>query len=427
MAQDVPRLVDHLFRREAGKMAAYLVRAFGPARLELAEDVVQDVLCRALELWPARGVPENPSAWLMRAARNRAVDILRRDGRLSFFAPEIESLIMNAEAASKDAAGAAALEREIQDDELRLMFSCCRPEISPEAQVALILKTLCGFSVSEIAQALLAEEGAVEKRLGRARAAFRDAGELEPLRAAQIPERLEAVHQAIYLLFSEGYHGSGSDQVVREDLCFEALRLVLLLAEHPGAAKPRTFALAALFCFGAARLSGRAGAAGLLPLEEQDRSAWDRSLIARGFDFLERSAAGRELSDYHLEAAIAALHSSAPNAEETDWREILGLYDRLLLVKPTPVVALNRAVAAGRALGPEKGLAELGAIVGAEKLKGYSFYPAARGELLRQTGRPAEAQKCFRQAAALARTKPEAEFFARRASECHAAARGIRP
>jgi len=414
---DVPGLVDHLFRREAGKMVSYLTRIFGLGRLELAEDVVQDTLCRALETWPVQGLPDNPSAWLMRVARNRAIDLLRRDDQFRYFVPELTYLLRLREELPVET---PAFEKEIQDDQLRMMFSCCHPDLSTEVRVTLILKTLCGFSVSEIAHALLASEDSIEKRLGRARKLFRLSGTfVEITNAAEIRERLEAVYQAIYLLFNEGYHGSRSKQTVREELCFEAIRLALLLSEHPEGAKPKTHAILALLCFHAARLPGRMDDDGnLIQLDIQDRSKWDRDLIGRGLHFLEKSSMGTELSEYHLEAGIASLHCAAPTYEETEWAKILELYDALFRIKPSPIVALNRAIALGNALGPEEGLVEVRKIPDPARLKNYPFYPAAQGEFHLLAGRPAEAAKHFEKAMKLARSQTETDFFERKLKAC---------
>ena len=402
-------------------MVAYLTRIFGLSRLDMAEDVVQDTLCRALQMWPLHGVPDNPSAWLMRVARNRAIDLLRRDDQLRYFTPELVRLL----GLREDQAGDTALEEEIQDDQLRMMFSCCHPDLSTEAQVTLILKTLCGFSVSEIANALLASKDSIEKRLGRARKLFRLSGTfVEIASASDIPNRLEAVYEAIYLLFNEGYHGSRSDRTVREDLCFEAIRLALLLGEHPEGEKPKTHALLALLCFHAARLRGRVDDdGGLIQLEMQDRSKWDRNLMERGFHFLERAAKGNELSEYHLEAGIASLHCAAPTYEDTEWAKILELYDMLYRLKPSPIVALNRAIALGKALGPEEGLAELRKIPDPARLKDYPFYPAAEGEFHLLAGRPAEAGNHFERAIRLARSRSETNFFGRKLKACKSLAR----
>lgn len=397
-------------------MVSYLTKIFGLGRLDLAEDVVQDTLCRALELWPVHGLPDNPSAWLMRVARNRAIDLLRRDDQFRYFAPELAHLLRLRENLPGET---PAFEKEIQDDQLRMMFSCCHPELSTEAQVTLILKTLCGFSVSEIAYALLASEDSIEKRLGRTRNLFRLSGTFVDLTdASDIPKRLEAVYQAIYLLFNEGYHGSRSERTVREDLCFEAIRLALLLSEHPEGKTPKTHALLALFCFHAARLPGRMDEDGLIQLEVQDRAKWDRDLMGRGFHFLEKSSIGNELSEYHLEAGIASLHCAAPAYEKTEWGKILELYGVLYRLKPSPIVALNRAVALGKALGPEEGLAELRKIPDSAKLKDYPFYPAAQGEFHLLARRPAEAAKHFEKAVKLARSRSETNFFERKLKAC---------
>jgi RNA polymerase sigma factor (sigma-70 family) len=418
---DVPGLVDHLFRREAGKMVSYLTRIFGLSRLDLAEDVVQDTLCRALETWPICGLPDNPSAWLMRVARNRAIDLLRREEQFRYFAPELVHLLKLREDIPAEA---PAFEKEIQDDQLRMMFSCCHPELSIEVQVTLILKTLCGFSVSEIAHSLLSSKDSIEKRLGRARKLFRLSGALvEITDSSEISRRLEAVYQAIYLLFNEGYHGSQSEQTVREDLCFEAIRLALLLSEHPDGENPRTHALLALLCFHAARLPGRVDDdGGLIQLEIQDRSKWDRDLIVKGFHFLEKSSIGNEMSEYHLEAGIASFHCSAPTYEETEWAKILELYDLLYRLKPSPIVALNRAIAVGKALGAEEGLAEIRKIPDSARLKEYPFYPAAQGEFHLLAGRAEEAGKHFEKAMKLARTQSETNFFRQKLKVCRSMA-----
>jgi RNA polymerase sigma factor (sigma-70 family) len=418
--QDVPGVVDHLFRREAGKMVSYLTKLFGLDRLNLAEDVVQDALCQALQAWPVHGLPDNPSAWLMRVARNRAIDLIRRDDQFRYFTPELTYLLKLRE---ENPESEPAFEKEIHDDQLRMMFSCCHPDLSTAIQVTLILKTLCGFSVAEISSALLASEDSIEKRLGRARKLFRDSGRfVEVRKASEIPGRLEAIYQAVYLLFNEGYHASQSEKPVREELCYEALRLTLLLCEHPQGARPKTFALLALFCFNAARLPGRVDAEGILiQLESQDRSQWDWALIGQGFHFLEKSAVGEELSEFHLEAAIASLHSGTQAYGETDWRRIEELYDLLYRLKPTPIVALNRAIAVGQAQGPERGLVELRKIPDLPKLKDYPFYPAAQGEFHRLAGREDEARNCFESALKLARNPSEKCFLERKLEACAAA------
>jgi RNA polymerase sigma-70 factor (ECF subfamily) len=405
-------MVDHLFRREAGKMVSYLTKFFGLGRLDLAEDVVQDTLCQALQVWPAHGFPDNPSAWLMRTARNRAIDLVRRDDKIRAIAPELAFLAEQRDEESEELAS----EKEIRDDQLRMIISLCHPGLSSELQVTLILKTLCGFSVAEIASALLTQEDSIEKRLGRARKFLRDSGTFVKITdASEIPLRLEAVYQAIYLLFNEGYHGSQSEQTTREELCYEALRLAVVLSEHPESARPKTFALLALFCLNAARLAGRLDREGhLLQLEHQDRSKWDQALIGQGFHYLEQAAAEDEVSEFHLEAAIASFHSGAKSYAETDWGRIRRLYDVLYAMKPTPIVALNRAIAVGHSEGAERGLAELDHIADAAKLDSYPFFPAARGEFHRLAGRQREARAFFEVARKLARNSSEARFLERK-------------
>ena len=390
-------------------MLAALTRVLGLHNLALAEDVVQDVLCRALEAWKYAGPPRDASAWLITAARNRAIDLIRRERTRREFAPDLE---LRSEYALSPTLSAMFKDSEIEDDLLRMMFSVCAPNLPEPSQLALVLKLLCGFGTRETAAALLSSEAAVEKLLWRGKETLARAGALyEVAGRAQIEKRLEAVQHALYLLFSEGYHGSG--RPVQEELCAEAMRLCGLLAEHPVCATPRTLALLALMCFHAARLPGRAAADGsLLLLEEQDRSRWDRALIRRGFELLDRSAGGETLSEYHLEAAIASRHCAAASVAETDWPGIVELYELLHALRPSPMVALNRAIAVGEARGAEAGLEALAALAAEPKLKGSPFLPAAQGRLLRRAGRADEAARCFEEAGRRARNRAEAELFA---------------
>ena len=415
--QDTREMIDHLFRRESGKMVSYLTRIFGLGHLNMAEDVVQDTLLKAMEIWPFHGIPDNPSAWLMRSARNRAIDIIRRDNRFRLATPELTHLLRLRE---EEGGKGSIPEKDIQDAQLRMMFSCCHPALTLDSQVVIILKTLCGFSVSEIAHTLLTQEDSVEKRLGRARKALRETGSFVELTdSSDIPARLEAVHQAVYLLFNEGYHGSRSDRKEPEDLCYEAIRLALLLSEHSHGQKPKTYALLALMCLHAARLPGRLGDDGtLIQLEFQDRSKWDQALIGKGLEYLERAWAGQEVSEYLVEASIAGLHCNAKTYVETEWGKILELYNLLYHLKPTPVVALNRAIALGKAEGMERGLEALKNLPGAEKLKDYPFYPAAMGEFHFLAGQSKEAEIYFAKAVQQSRNESEKLFFERKLKAC---------
>src|SRR6202051_1436764 len=303
---------DHLFRREAGRMVAALTRVFGVHNLALAEDVVQDAFCRAVEVWKFRGVPENPSAWLMATAKHRALDILRRQRTAQPFSPEQERLL-ESEWTLAPVIEEVFAPGAIKDNLLRMMFSCCHPRLPEAAQVALVLHILCGVSVSEIASAFVSAHAAIEKRITRAKKVLATSKSLfDALDPAQFSARLPAVHRALYLLFNEGYHGASAETVVRLELCREAMRLTAILLDHPIGTTPVTYALAALMSLHAARLPARVDAAGnLVALCDQDRSRWDQELAVEGMKLLELSATGSELAEYHIEAAIALVHARA--------------------------------------------------------------------------------------------------------------------
>jgi RNA polymerase sigma factor (sigma-70 family) len=415
---DAAQLDDHFFRHESGRIVAALTRVFGVHNLALAEDVAQDAFCRALEVWKLRGVPENPSAWLMATARNRAIDVLRRERTARTFAPELGRFI-ESEWTLSPVIHELLGQQAIKDDELRMMFSCCHPRLAEPAQVALILHILCGFSIDEVAAAFLASHAATEKRITRAKKVLAGSKKLFELTTADFASRLSAVHRALYLLFNEGYHGASTESAVRIDLCREAIRLAGVLRRHPLASTPATLALGALMLLHAARLPGRLDASGELhSLLEQDRSAWDTELIAEGRRLLDLSATGSELTEYHIEAAIAAVHADASSAEQTDWPRIIGLYDMLLAIRPSPVVALNRAIAIAQQHGPEHGLKEIRAIDGLDRLAAYPFYSATLGELELRSGHPQVASEHFCAALALARSPMERRFLEGRIAAC---------
>ncbi len=407
-------LAEDFFRREVGPLVAALTRIFGVRNLALAEDVVQDAFCRAVEVWRVRGVPENPSAWLMATAKNRALDRIRRERTAVSFAPEL-SRHLESEWTLAPAIAAAFAAASIRDGQLRMMFSCCHPKLPEPVQLALILNILCGFGAPEIAAAFLTGRPAIEKRITRGKAALSAARNLFDLASDDIEARLPTVQRALYLMFNEGYHGASSEMPVHADLCDESIRLVALLREHPRAATPATDALAALMHLHAARLPAKLNASGeLSALVDHDRSRWDAERIAAGLELLRRSARGDQVTPYHLEAAIAAEHASAPTLAETNWRAIVSLYDRLIAIAPTPVVALNRAIALAELEGPEAGLAALRAIEDEERLAAYPFYRAAFGELELRRNDRAAATDHFRAALAVARSEPERRFLRRR-------------
>lgn len=399
-------------------MVAALARIFGVHNLALAEDVVQDAFCRAVEIWRIRGVPENPSAWLMTTAKNRAIDVLRRERTARTFAPELGRL-HESEWTLVGAVSAFFAPGAIKDDQLRMMFSCCHPRLSEQAQVSLVLHLVCGFSTDEVASAFLSTNVATQKRIVRAKKVLAESKELFDLSDADFAKRLWAVQRALYLLFNEGYHAASGDAVVRAELCREAMRLAAVLREHALTATPATLALSALMCLNAARLPGRVDAAGnLSSLLDQDRLRWDRKLVAEGLRLLERSATGPELTEYHLEAAIAAVHATAPSVQETDWTQIVDLYDRLVAVRPSPVVALNRAIAVGQRDGAERGLDEIRAIAQRERLASYPFYWAALGEFELRREQHEIARKHFERALAQARNATERRFLEQRIVAC---------
>ncbi len=411
-------LSEHLFRRESGRLVASLTRIFGVHNLALAEDVVQDAFCRALEVWKVRGVPDNPSGWLMAVAKNRALDVVRRERTALTFAPEL-ARVLESEWTLAPAVDEAFASPVIRDEQLKMMFSCCHPSLPEDTQIALVLNTLCGFGASEIASAFLVGRAAMEKRISRGKKVLAGEKRLFDLSDADFASRLSAVRRALYLLFNEGYHSASGESAVRADLCGEAIRMAKLLLEAPSAAVPETCALAALMCLHAARLPSRVSVGGELnPLLEQDRSQWDRTLVDEGVALLERSSTGDVVSAYHLEAAIAAAHAAAPSVEATNWQEIVLMYDRLMAIAPSPVVALNRAIAIAQTEGPDSGLEALHAIPDSHRLSAYPFYPAALGELELRRGNLDAARDHFSSAAAIARNPVERRFLERRAREC---------
>jgi RNA polymerase sigma factor (sigma-70 family) len=416
--EGVSQLVEHLFRHESAKMVATLTRIFGIEHLTLAEDVVQEALGRALQTWPYRGIPENPSAWIMRASRNLALDVIRREKVFRGKEAEIARLI---EAGGSSAPEAVIFsENEIADDRLRMMFVCCHPMIPPEAQVALALKTLCGFSVTEISRAFLTTEAAIAKRLTRAKQKIQEAHiPFEIPAGDELARRLDSVLHSLYLLFNEGYKASSGDKLVREELCQEAIQLTELLAQHRAGNQAKTHALLALMLLIVARTPAREDDQGnLLRLKEQDRTRWDQTMIARGMSHLRESAAGGEVSEYHLQAGIAACHATSVDYEATDWARILALYDRLMEFDDSPVVALNRAVAVANVDGPEAGLKAVRAIRDREKLGSYYLFYSVIGELeMRLNNREAAAEQ-FRKAFELAETKSERAFLLKRLQHC---------
>jgi RNA polymerase sigma-70 factor (ECF subfamily) len=404
-------LLENLFRREAGRIAAHLARLLGSARLDLAEEIVQDTMVRALQVWPYEGMPENPTAWLFRVARNAAIDAVRRERTGASKEADLAKLQVDVVHSHPD----PDFEEQLRDDELRMIFMCCHPDITLESRVALSLKTVGGLSVGEIARALLSDDAAIAQRLVRAKRQIRDRGlTLEMPKGRDLEHRLDSVLQVIYLVFNEGYTAHEGSDLVRHDLCTEALRLGRLVAESSIAA-PRVHALVALMALQAARTPARTDAGGeLILLQEQDRSLWDDRLIAMGFHYFERSMAGDQVSEYHVQAAIAATHARAVAGEAPDWLVILDLYDQLFAINPSPVIALNRAVAVAKVLGADQALASIDGLANDPKMQDYYLYLAVRGHLMRELGRVEEAAECFRAALECRCSEPERRFLQRK-------------
>jgi RNA polymerase sigma factor (sigma-70 family) len=414
-SEPVAPLVEHFFRHEAARLVSVLTRLFGWQNFELVEDMVQATLLDALSAWRAQ-VPDNPSGWVHRVAKNKILDALRRkkvDQRVS-------AALAGASAAAENGIDDFFLDTEIEDSQLRMMFACCHPHLARENQLALTLKALCGFGNAEIARALLVTEETIKKRIQRATRDLVDREiALDPPPAGELAGRLDSVHQALYLLFNEGYSSSHGESAVRADLCEEAARLCHLLCSQPRFATPATRALMALMLFHAARLEARLDERGsLLLMEEQDRTKWDDGLIRRAREFLDESAEGQIVSTFHLEAGIAYLHCSATSYADTDWRAILRLYDALLGVQHSPVYLLNRAIVIAQIDGPRAGIRALAEAAQEPALAHYHWLDAALGELHRRAGDLKSARHYFESARQKSKASFEREVIERRLAQC---------
>ncbi|KAF0094909.1 MAG: RNA polymerase sigma-70 factor ECF subfamily [Puniceicoccaceae bacterium 5H] len=379
-ADDVPRVAEHLFRQEAGRLISMLTGIFGLERLQLAEDVVQEALMRALQVWPFQGLPDEPAAWLFQTARRLALDVIRREKTFRIKQPQIVTNVEQqlTELDARD----PQFEAELRDARLRLVFACCHPALPEEAQVALALKTLGGFSTEEIAAAFLCSEPAMAKRLTRARQKIRDERiPFEIPAGPELAERLAGVLKVLYLLFNEGYRATSGERLIKEEICAEAIRLARLVADHPAMGQPAAHALLALMLFNEARRPARVDAQGqLVRLRDQDRARWDYNRIAEGLAQLALAAVGQEASDYHLQAGIAACHCTAADYASTDWARILCLYDQLLAHHDSPIYALNRAVAVGQVHGPAAGMEAVEMLIHRHELASYPLLYAVMGD-----------------------------------------------
>ena len=414
--RNINQLVDHLFRHESGKMIAVLSRLLGLQNIEIAQDIVQDTLLQAMSTWSYKSIPDNPSAWLYRVAKNKAIDFLRREKKFKEVSPQY-SYLLQSEYTLASTVNNLFLKNEIEDSQLRMMFACCHPSIQEESQIALTLKTLCGLSVNEISKAFLTTEETIAKRIYRAKEKIKaEKIELEVPQNDELSTRVDTVLKSLYLLFNEGYKSSNPDKLIREDLCEEAMRLCFLLTQHSLTALPRTKALLALMCFQASRLDARLDdKSNIILLKHQDRSKWNRSLMSKGFELMEESTEPFEVSAYHLEAAIASQHAAARSFEQTNWKSIYHLYEMLYQLQPNPIIAMNKAIASSYAISKENALKELQKIKG---LEDHHLYYTSIGEIYFDLENKPEAKKFFEKALKLTSSGYDQQLLITRISNC---------
>ncbi len=409
-ADATSELIDSIYRAESRIVLATLIRLLGD--FDLAEEGVQDAFLAAADRWPREGVPGNPRSWLISAGRFKAIDRLRRRAQ---FDAALGQLAMQLDQAAPDPA--QMVREDVDDDVLRLIFTCCHPALSPDAQIAMTLREVCGLTTEQIARAFLTSPQTIAQRIVRAKAKIRTARiPYEVPARADLPDRLEAVLRVVYLVFNEGYASSSGDSLTRPDLSAEAIRLGRLLVDLlPG---PDTDGLLALMVFHEARRTARTSAEGdLVLLPDQDRATWDRRLIAEGSALLERAYSGSQVGPYAIQAAIAGVHARAPTASATDWGRIVELYDQLLIADPSPVIELNRAVSIAMRDGPDAGLPLIETLLATGVLDDYHLAHAARADLLRQLGQDGAARAAYQRALELARKEPERRFLERRLAE----------
>jgi RNA polymerase sigma factor (sigma-70 family) len=411
---EIDALVSRLFRTESGKMTSVLTRLLGFENLGTAEDIVQDTLLQAMKTWPFKGIPENPAAWMYAVAKRKAIDVLRKNQVRKNLDGEV-ARFLSSEYTLAPTVNQYFLENEIEDSQLRMIFALCHPAIPYESQLALTLKTLCGLSVAEISRSFLTNEETITKRLFRAREKIREEKiKLDVPFTTNLGARLEAAHHTLYLLFNEGYNSSHPDQLIREDLCAEAIRLALILTANLKTNTPETNALLALMCLQAAREDARLDSDKcIVLLRDQDRTKWNRPLIERGLYHLDIATAGESISEYHIEAAIAGYHVMAPSFEATDWKKIVALYEALEQFKSHPIIHLNKAIAIGHAFGSERGLQ---AILEIKGLDNSHLYHTALGDFYNSEKMAVDAMIAYRKAITFASSRSEKALIEKKLS-----------
>jgi RNA polymerase sigma-70 factor (ECF subfamily) len=419
-ADDIHKILDDLYRTESRRVLATLIRLLGD--FELAEDAMHEAFSAAMEQWQTEGVPKNPRAWLVSAGRFKAIDQIRRRAKFCAIGPSASGGETSFEPLAEQIADSLGIEddfddEKIEDDRLRLIFTCCHPALAPEARTALTLREVCGLTTEEIARAFLTTPSTLAQRIVRAKAKIREARIPYQVPAKEdLPERLDTVLQVIYLIFNEGYSASSGKSLTRSDLSNEAIRLCRLLLEL--LPEPEVMGLLALMLLHESRKSARTNSDGdLILLEDQNRSLWNHDMILEGVSFVEKALSSQSVGPYAIQAAISAVHAEAPTAAETDWPEIVGLYGILMQVNPSPVVELNRAVAVAMRDGPQDGLELIDEILARGELKDYHLVYSARAELCRRLGKSEEAKISYKRALSLAQQEPEKRFLERRLGE----------
>lgn len=419
--ENIDQLVDHLFRHESGKMIAVLTKILGTENIDLAEDVVQDAMVEAINQWAYKGVPENPKGWLYNVAKYKALNFLNREKIKQKYSLEVNHMLLS-EQGAEPAINDFFSEQEIADDQLRMMFTCCHPSISADSQIALILKTLCGFSIPEIAKAFLTNEENINKRLVRARQAIRENNiDFEVPLGIEFSKRFDTILETIYLVFNEGYNSTTGNEIIRFELCEEAIYLAQLIADYPKITdKSRLYALLALMLLNASRFNARVNEHGeIIDMAKQNRNVWNKDFIHKGIEYLNKSVESANVSKYQILATISAHHCTATSDETTDWKNILNLYQHLSALDSSPVVLLNKAIAVSKVMGYKQAIEELLLLKSNALLNTYPHYYSTIAELYLQQNNKTEARFYFDKAISLSGNQQEISYLNNKLGLCN--------